>query len=114
MTRSPAKLWCPYCKKYHPCRSLSPSDIGAESGHTFYRTDHEDLQYFRRYRECEECGKEFETAEVEAKFLDELVKLRTALAGIRLDTAAYEDDAKKTAEKLNKLGEWLAGLKALK
>ncbi|MGH6835765.1 MAG: hypothetical protein ACREC9_09505 [Methylocella sp.] len=50
---------------------------------------------------------------MEVKFLDELVKLRTSLAGIKLNAAAYEEDAKKTAETLDKLSTSLAVSKAL-
>lgn len=89
------------------------SKVGEGSGQRFYKTDHEDLQYFRRFRRCENCYNEFETAEVEEKFLREIVKLRTALADIKLNAAAYQEDAKKTAEKLDKLSKSLAVLKAL-
>ncbi len=113
MTRSPTILWCPNCEECRPCRSLNPSDVGEDSGHTFYKVDHEDLQYFRRFRRCVEYGHDFETVEMEVKFLDELVKLRTSLAGIKLNAAAYEEDAKKTAETLDKLSTSLAVSKAL-
>lgn len=76
-------------------------------------TDATDVHFFRRFRRCVECGEEFETSEVEAHFLTELVKLRSALADIKASAAAYEADAKKAAEKLRKLSKSLAVLKAL-
>ena len=50
----------------------------------------------------------------EAKFLDELVELRQALADIKANAAAYEADATKAAEGLKKLSKSLAVLRALK
>ena len=114
MTRTAAKLWCPNCGEVHPCYSVNPSDVGEGSGRRFYREDADDVHFFRRFRDCTNCGQHFETSEVEAHFLDELVQLREALADIKANAAAYEQDAKKAAEKLKKLSKSLAVLKALK
>lgn len=116
MTRSAATIWCPSCEEYSPCRSLSSSEAAEferRRGPRFYKVDHEDIQFFLRFRRCGKCDEEFQTAEVEMKFLDELVKLRTALAGIKIHATSYEEDAKNVAQKLNGLGEWLAIVKAL-
>lgn len=79
MTRSAARIWCPFCKAYNPCRSLSPSFLGVGAGNRFYRDGHPDLNYFRRFRECEECGNDFETVEIEAKIIDEILLLRNIM-----------------------------------
>ena len=114
MTRTAAKLWCPHCEEIHPCYSVNPSDVGESGGRTFYRTDADDVNFFRRFRSCTHCEEHFETSEVEAKFLDELVELRQALADIKANAAAYEADATKAAEGLKKLSKSLAVLRALK
>lgn len=72
------------------------------------------MNFFRRFRQCTNCNEHFETSEVEAKFLDELVELRHALADIKANAAAYEADAKKAADRLKKLSKSLAVLRALK
>lgn len=76
-------------------------------------TDAEDVNFFRRFRVCEECDQHFETREVESKFLSELVELRAALKDIKENAAAYEADANRAAVKLRRLSNSLAVLKAL-
>ena len=114
MTRSAAKLWCPHYEEINPCYSVTPSQVGEASGRRFYKTQAEDVNFFRRFRECTNCAEHFETSEVEARFLDELVELRRALSDIKANAAAYEADAKQAEEKLKKLSSSLAVLKALK
>jgi len=114
MTRTPAKLWCPHCEDIHPCYSVNPSQVGETGGRRFYKVHATDVNFFRRFRQCTNCCGDFETAEVEARFLDELVELREALADIKANAAAYETDAKTAANTLKKLGKSLAVLKALK
>ena len=114
MTRTAAKLWCPHCEEIHPCYSVNPSDVGESGGRRFYKSDAADVNFFRRFRNCTNCDEHFETSEVEARFLDELVQLREALADIKANAAAYEQDAKKASDKLKKLSKSLAVLKALK
>lgn len=75
--------------------------------------DHEDVHLFRRFRRCAVCEVWFETAEVEEKFLRELIELRMALADIKLNAAEYQLDARKAAEKLRRLSKSLAVLEAL-
>jgi DNA replicative helicase MCM subunit Mcm2 (Cdc46/Mcm family) len=107
-------MWCPHCKDIQPCYSVTPSQVGETGGRRFYKTQADDVNFYRRFRECTHCGQSFETSEVEARFLDELVELREALADIKANAAAYEADAKKAAETLKKLGKSLGVLKALK
>lgn len=117
MGRSATTLWCPKCKEHRPCRSLSDREaddyLSTRRGPRFYMPGHDDLQYFSRVRECEQCGEDFQTAEVESTFLDELVKLRTALAEIKLSAAAHVKDTKETARQLNDLAKWLVALQSL-
>lgn len=113
MTRTAAQVWCPKCEAIHPCYSVNPSQVGEAGGRRFFRTDATDVHFFRRFRECTNCAEHFETSEVEARFLDELVELREALADIKANAAAYEADAKRAANTLKKLGKSLAVLKAL-
>ena len=63
---------------------------------------------------CESCDEHFETSEVEAKFLHEVVELRKGLKDIKENAAAYEENARGAAAKLNKLSRSLAVLKALR
>lgn len=114
MTRTAAKLWCPHCEEIYPCYSVNPSDVGESGGRRFYKSEADDVNFFRRFRQCTNCDEHFETSEVEAKFLDELVKLRYALADIKANAAAYEADAKKAADRLKKLSNSLSVLRALK
>jgi len=46
----------------------------------WYRSDHTDIQWFRRGRECLTCRHAFLTAEVTEDFIEELVELREKLA----------------------------------
>ena len=114
MTRTAANLWCPHCEEIHPCYSVNPSQVGQTGGRRFYKIKAKDVNFFRRFRECTNCEQYFETSEVEARFLDELVNLREALSDIKANAAAYETDAKKAAAKLTQLSKSLAVLKALK
>ena len=114
MTRTAAKLWCPHCEEIHPCYSVNPSEVGESGGRRFYREDADDVNFFRRFRMCTSCDQYFETSEVEARFLDELVQLRESLADIKANAAAYEHDAEKASQTLRNLSKSLAVMKALK
>lgn len=83
MTRSAAQMWCPKCEDYCACKSINPSLFGVQSGNRLFIIKHDDLKFFRRFRQCVECGDEFETAEIEAKFVHELSELRDSLAALR-------------------------------
>lgn len=87
MGRSASVLWCSKCNRLNPCRSIkgmSADLFDGEYGNHFSMPGHDDLQFFRRIRRCEKCGSEFETAELEQKFLSELISLRNALSGAHL------------------------------
>jgi hypothetical protein len=108
-----AKHFCPHCEEVHPCPVVPASDLGEKSGNRYYRTDHPDIQYFRRWHNCENCFEYFETYELDATFVRELTKLREALQDIKANAAEYDADAKKAAKTLNKLSKSLKVLKAL-
>jgi hypothetical protein len=100
-------------QKITSCHSINPSTYGADYGNSgFYAAEHDDLQYFRRLRQCDNCGDDFETAEIETKFLTELTKLRSALAEIRFNATTFEMDAMESAKGFNKLAKWIAALKS--
>lgn len=106
MGRSATVLWCPHCKKDLPCRVVTGADsdyFDGTYGNRFYSTDYEDLQYFLRSRLCSKCENEFQTVELEYKFVDELVRLRNAVKELTLASAAYEETAMETSQKLKTL-----------
>ena len=114
MGRSPAKMYCTTCEEITPCRSVNFSEFGLENDRRFYKVDHSDIQWFRRLRVCDDCASDFVTAEVDERFLDELVKLREALKDIMDNAVEYEAHANKAALTLGKLTASLRVLKALK
>lgn len=71
MARSPAIMWCPSCKAEHGCRSISPSEFGETSGYNARVV--RGINCYKRYRRCEECGHDFETAEVDFNWLNKLI-----------------------------------------
>lgn len=107
------RVYCPYCESEQVCRAFNPSQLAFESGQRWYRTDHEDIHWFRRARECLHCGNEFLTAELEEEFLSELVELRNALAGIKENAEAYVEQSALATVSLSKLTESLKVLRAL-
>lgn len=113
MGRTATKIYCPHCDEIHPCWSVSFSVIGETSGRRFYRLDHNDINWFRRARECENCSEVFTTAEINEAFLEELVSLRDALKDIKSNAQEYQEDAKKASKTLDKLSESLKILKTL-
>ena len=87
MPRGGTKIYCPGCESFSVCRAFPPTDLGFPKAQRRYRTDHEDIAWFRRGRECLGCGHRFLTAEVEESFIEELVDLRRRLA--RKNRAVY-------------------------
>lgn len=71
---SRTKLDCPSCKRVVPCKAVTKSRKG-QHGRVAW-PDAKDIIWYRRKRKCSHCGHEFVTAEMEAKFLDELRALR--------------------------------------
>lgn len=108
------RKWCPECKTIQVCAAVNPSSLGYESGQRWVHREHSDIQWFRRGLVCQVCGHEWLSAEVPEEFLDELVELRDALGDIKAHAEAYVKESKHAAESLNRLGDSLRVLRALK
>lgn len=80
MARGGTQLYCPNCKEVTVCRAVSPTKLGEAKAQRWYRTNHVDVQWFRRARECLACQHGFLTAELEEAFIQELCDLRERLA----------------------------------
>ena len=102
------KKWCPYCKRVTICSALPIK------GQRFHKSEHTDIQFFRRKLECNTCYKTWFSAEVEEKFLGELTELRNNLSKVKSDTEHYLNKSKKATEALENLSETLNTLTALK
>jgi hypothetical protein len=89
------------------------SHVGEKAGNHWFSTEHPDINYFLRWHNCSNCNEYFETYELDAGFVRELIKLREALRDIKANAAEYDADAKKAAKTLNKLSKSLKVLKAL-
>jgi len=108
------KMWCPHCNEVTVCAGINPSALAGHSGQLWYRQEHKDIQWFRRGRKCQRCGKSFLTAEVQEAFLNELVELRDALKDLKANAEAYYEQSKKAEAILRKLTEALGVLQSLK
>ena len=42
------QMWCPKCKAIRVCAAVSLTHLGHESGQRWHRTDHPDINWFRR------------------------------------------------------------------
>lgn len=106
--------WCPTCESIQVCTAVNPSQLGARSGQRWYKTEHSDINWFRRGLVCQKCDSQWLTAEIEEKFLDELMELRDALKEIKQHAEAYAKESAKAGKSLVKLSESLSVLQALK
>ncbi len=107
-------MWCPKCAQITVCSAVDPASLGNPSGQRWQRSDHADIQWFRRGRVCLTCGYEFLTAEANEQFLSELVELRDALRLIKVNAEAYVAESTAAAQALDRLTESLSVLRALK
>lgn len=108
------KMWCPKCQTICACAAVSLTDLGKAPGQRWHRTDHPDINWFRRGRECTDCGHNFVTAEMNENFLGELVTLRNALADVKQNAEQYIEESNTASKSLKKLGQSLKVLKALR
>lgn len=108
------KMHCPSCKKITVCAAIPLTQMGHEHGQRWYRTDHEDINWFRRGRMCSKCFSKFVTSEIDESFITELVELRDALSNIKQHAEKYCKEAEQAAVTLKELSESLDVLKALK
>jgi hypothetical protein len=106
-------IYCPYCGGIQECKVIPASSIGLESEQRWSRTDHTDIQWFRRVRKCLKCENVFITAEIDQDFLDELVALRNALRDIKVNAERYRKESATASKSLAKLSESLSVLRAL-
>jgi hypothetical protein len=106
--------WCPNCEGVQVCTAVSPTQLGEESAQRWYRSDHDDIRWFRRGQVCQQCGHKWLSAEVPEDFVNELVELRDALNDIKVNAEAYVAESKKAASRLDKLTDSLQVLRALK
>ncbi|MEF8732491.1 MAG: hypothetical protein V5B40_11460 [Candidatus Accumulibacter meliphilus] len=106
--------YCPKCKEVRVCAAVNPTQLGLKSGQRWYRTQHSDIQYFRRGLVCQTCQHQWPSAEIPEQFLDELVELRNALKDIKQNAEAYSKESANASASLAKLSESLSVLKALK
>ena len=113
MSEGGTKMHCPFCSEIQECKAVPASTIGLESAQRWGRTDHTDIQWFRRVRKCLECEEIFVTAEIDQDFLDELVQLRSALGDIKLNAEQYLEESTAASNSLQKLAISLSVLKAL-
>jgi hypothetical protein len=105
--------WCPRCKSTQVCAAVNPSQLGWSSGQRWYKPEYDDIQWFRRGLICQNCENEWLTAEVEERFLTELVDLRNALKEIKINAEDYISESKKASKSLVKLSSSLSVLRAL-
>lgn len=108
------QMWCPTCKEIRICAAIPLTRIGYKSGQRWYKTDHPDINWFRRGRECMTCGHEFVTAEMNEEFLEELVELRGALADLKKNAEKYIKESDTASKTLKSLSKSLKVLKALR
>ncbi len=108
------QMFCPGCKKIRVCRAIPTTELGEKAGQRWYRVWHDDIQWFRRGRECQHCGHQFLTSEVQEGFLDELVELRDALGDLKKNAERYARSSKAAEASLHELTESLQVLRALK
>jgi len=59
------KMHCPKCKKICVCRAIPLNEIaGCKPDQRWYRTDHPDINWFQRGRQCLTCYESFVTSGV--------------------------------------------------
>lgn len=113
-TQGGTQKWCPSCRGVQICTAVNPSQLGFESAQRWYRSDHADIQWFRRCLVCASCGHKWLSAELPEDFVDELVELRDALRDIKANAEAYVYEAERASAGLAKLTKSLSVLRALK
>ena len=90
----PIQLYCPNCKRYQIVRVSNSYDSKAWTGdhnHKLYFKENPDITWHRRVRQCSVCDQQFSTAEIEERYLDELVQLRKSVVQLRSRLERYEN-----------------------
>ena len=83
------QLWCPKCDAIHECKVLSYDNTLKGN---FSHTEFPDLNWRERPRECNNCGDQFDTYEIERSAIDELVELRKLVQGIKSSIEEQQKD----------------------
>ena len=76
MARGGTKIVCAVCNDIQICRALSPTALDQPSSQRVQGEAYPDIRWFRRGRECLNCGSKFLTGELDEDFIWELVQLR--------------------------------------
>ena len=105
--------WCPRCKRIRVVKVVPLSSLGYAAGQRYYRSDHRDINWFRRGLECQECFHSWPSAELPESYITELVELRDALHDIKANAEKYSKEAESAAKSLEELRKSLSVLKAL-
>ncbi len=113
-SRGGTKMHCPECEVIRKCAAVPLSQLGETGGQLSSWLYHEDINWFRRGRECLTCGHEFVTSEINESFIYELTELRNALGTIKKNAEEYSKEAKQASSTLDELSKSLKVLKALK
>lgn len=107
-------MYCPACEVTRVCRAISPTELGYSSSRTWHMSGNDDVQWFRRGRQCLHCGESFVTSEVREAFLEELVELRSALVDLKQHAEEYVQASGQARDALEELTDSLEVLRALK
>lgn len=109
-------MWCSDCKVIRTVRAIPGKDVTSRNrdyAQRRHHSEHKDLHFFQRGRECLSCGKKFLTAEIDLAYLFELAQLRDALKDLKHHAERYQDEASKAASSLAGLTSSLDVLRAL-
>lgn len=109
------QMYCPGCKRVRVCSAVAPRDVDPTvgAGQRWYMRTHDDLQFFRRGRECQTCFRSWLSVEIPESHLGELVQLREVLADLKEHAETYVEQAKSASATLKKLNNSMGVLRAL-
>lgn len=110
-------VWCPECGEFTTCKGISAAEVTGDSEDYVqrkYYPAHPDIAFFQRGRRCLSCDHEFVTTEVEIKFLEELMELRSVLGDIKKNAERYTKEASAAGKSLSQLNKSLGVLKTLR
>ena len=117
VTKGGTGMFCPSCKQVTTCKAVPAAQVtynASDYVQRQYYTEHSDIHWFQRGRECLSCDHKFVTGEVDIEFLEELVELRDSLANIKANAEAYVKESSNATKSLSRLSESLSVLRALK
>lgn len=95
-TSGGTRMHCPACASIQVCSAIPATELGRSSHQRLYwGDDHPDIQWFRRARQCQTCSERFLTAEVDFRFVEELVRFREAVTtlGDAFEAFLADDEA---------------------